>query len=160
MSSKKIWIGRVILAIVIVTIVAMLVYLFTSNKQPIQSNTNTIAKQQKSISEDDATKIVKSIYSTYMKTAYNEEKPSPESALQAFKKSVTAEGQKAFEVVSKGKDPVLCTGEKPEVLNYTEPTTVKDTVLITVITSMKEGTAQAIVAVDRGEGKIVTVTCQ
>lgn len=165
MSSRKIWIGRIILSVVIVTIIATLAYLFATDEDtinPVVDAKNTAPIQKDTASVSDAAKMVEGIYGAYVKTAYDEERPNPETALQTFKKSVTMRGREALgNGAPRGKDPVLCTDGKPRALSYTEPVIVKntDTVLIAVVSDISQGTARATVAVDRGEGKITAIAC-
>lgn len=161
--SKKIWIGRTVLGGVIVAIIATLTYLFVfiDEPQPIQSSNPTPVEEQPNESTTNgAAKTVESAYDAYVKTAYDENTPNPEKALREFKKSMTTEAQAAIGEYSKDNDKVLCTKGVPEDLHYTKPTVLKSTALITVVSALEEGTAQAIVTVDTVDQKIVRIACE
>lgn len=162
MTSKKVWIGRAILSGVIIAIVASLSYLFVTFKQHEQSRLSTPAAHSRATEApkaDDSARLVKSAYEAYVKAAYDEKSPNPEAALSEFKKNMSAEGQAKIEY-SKEKDVVLCTEGKPEDLSYTKPTILKATVLVTVVSALEKGTAQAVVTVDANSQKITDITCR
>lgn len=161
MTSRKIWIGRAVLLAVIIAIIASLSYLFATLNRQEQSRLNTSTPQQQTtdVSEVDSAKLVKSAYETYVKAAYDERSPNPEAALREFKKHMATEGQAKIEY-SKEKDPVLCTKDIPKDLSYTKPTTLKSSVLITVVSALEKGTAQATVTVDASQQKIASITCE
>lgn len=160
MTSKKVWIGRAVLLVIIIAIIVSLGYLFATLKRQEQSqlHTPTPSQQQTEMPKADATTLVKSTYETYVKAAYDEDSPNPETALHEFKKSMITEAQAKVEY-SKEKDPVLCTTGTPKDLSYTKPTMLKSTILITVVSALEKGTAQAVVTVDASQQKIVSIAC-
>lgn len=160
MTSKKVWSGRIVLILVILAIIASLSYLLIAlNKQQPRQNLPAKASPASLMNAADAEKLVKKEYDAYVKTAYNDKSPNPKRAFAEFKKNMTTEGQAGIGEYSKDKDSVVCTESIPEDLSYTKPTTLKSTALITVISALEKGTAQAVVTVDLAEKKIASVSC-
>ena len=161
MVSKRVWAGRVILTVLIILIMAILGYfLMVNNEQQITNNTVNEAQAASSVKPEEVSKMVKSAYEAYAKTAYNENRPNPMLALSQFKSKMTTEGAKKMGNYSQNKDPVLCTAGAPEDLNYTKPTEFDGFALITVVSETKDGTMQVVVEVDSTLNKITSVSCK
>ena len=154
--------AEIIISIAVVAVIGVLTYVLLGNSTEVEQSTETVSSQTeaekvKDEKLEEAELVVRDAYNTYLSEQYRDE-PDQERALEVFNQQTTAELATKLSQ-SEAADPVLCSQNIPERLEFKDGELSGGIAMFTVVGYYAESDNEIQVSVDTRSMKLADVIC-